>query len=123
MPFLSMKLVYPYLYPAYGLAYLANELNVRVKVQEWNQAVRAAVALTAMVEDLVSPEAVGLVPTRQTHLLALPAVPYSRRKASRARLPPPGRGSISRSLDTAMGIYTTDATENSDKYRPGHVPS
>ena len=56
MPFLSMTIVYPYLYPAYGLARLANELSIAVKVQEWNQTIRAAVVLTALVEDLVSPE-------------------------------------------------------------------
>lgn len=49
-----MPLVYPYLYPAYGLAFLANDLGIGSAVQEWNQTIRAAVLLTAMVEDLVS---------------------------------------------------------------------
>ena len=51
-----MNLVYPYLYPAYGLAYLANELSIAAKAQEWIQTIRAAVFLTALVEDLVSPD-------------------------------------------------------------------
>lgn len=54
MPFLGMSVIYPYLYPAYGLARLANDLDIGVKVQEWNQTIRAAIVLTAMVEDMVS---------------------------------------------------------------------
>ena len=51
---LSDEIVRPYTYPAYGLAHLADYLNLRVKVPEWNQTIRAALVLTAMVEDLVS---------------------------------------------------------------------
>ncbi|KAI1782720.1 hypothetical protein LXA43DRAFT_1068339 [Ganoderma leucocontextum] len=44
--------VYPYMFPAYGLARLADNLIVGVKVPEWTQVVRAAIILTARVEDL-----------------------------------------------------------------------
>lgn len=51
---LSDNIVLPYTYPAYRLAHLADYLRLGVKVAQWNQAIRAALVLTAMVEDLVS---------------------------------------------------------------------
>ena len=42
------------MFPAYGLARLADSLVVGVKIPEWTQVVRAAIILTARVEDLVS---------------------------------------------------------------------
>ncbi len=47
-------MVWPYLFPAYGLHHLANSLEVDVRVPDWDQLIRAAVILTAKVEDLVS---------------------------------------------------------------------
>ena len=51
--FLSDDAVRPYTYPAYRLAHLADHLKLEAKVQQWNQTIRAAIVLTAMVEDLV----------------------------------------------------------------------
>ena len=51
---LSDKIIRPYMYPAYRLAHLADYLNLGFKVPQWNQTIRAALVLTAMVEDLVS---------------------------------------------------------------------
>lgn len=53
--FLSDDIVRPYTYPAYRLAHLANHLRLGVHMQQWNQMIRAALVLTGMVEDLVSP--------------------------------------------------------------------
>lgn len=46
--------VYPYMFPAYGLVGLTDSLVVGVKIPDWTQVVRAAIILTARVEDLVS---------------------------------------------------------------------
>ncbi|KAI1787875.1 hypothetical protein LXA43DRAFT_1064046 [Ganoderma leucocontextum] len=50
--FLSSLMVWPYLFPAYGLLRLATSLEVEVKLPEWYQLIRAAVVVTAKVEDL-----------------------------------------------------------------------
>lgn len=52
--FLSSFAVWPYLFPAYGLFHLAASLEVGAKVPDWYQLIRAAVMVTAQVEDLVS---------------------------------------------------------------------
>ena len=52
--FLTSATVWPYLFPAYGLFHLAAGLEVGVKVPDWYQLIRAAVVVTAKVEDLVS---------------------------------------------------------------------
>ena len=52
--FLTSLMVLPYLYPAYGLFHLATSLQVGFQIPEWYQLIRAAVVVTAKVEDLVS---------------------------------------------------------------------
>ncbi|PIL32276.1 hypothetical protein GSI_05521 [Ganoderma sinense ZZ0214-1] len=50
--FISSLMVLPYLFPAYGLLQLATSLEVGSSLPEWYQLIRAAVVVTAKVEDL-----------------------------------------------------------------------